>query len=34
VQVQVPMAVHRLAPQPANRDRADKAASPTPHVDG
>jgi hypothetical protein len=33
VQVQVPMAVHRLAPQPASRDRADKAASPTPHVD-
>jgi hypothetical protein len=33
VQVQVPVAVHRLAPQPANRDRADKAASPTPHVD-
>jgi hypothetical protein len=29
----VPVAVHRLAPQPANRDRADKAASPTPHVD-
>jgi hypothetical protein len=33
VQVQVPVAVHRLAPQPASRDRADKAASPTPHVD-
>jgi hypothetical protein len=32
--VQVPVAVHRLAPQPASRDRADKAASPTPHVDG
>jgi hypothetical protein len=29
VRAQVPVAVHRPAPQPANRDRADKAASPT-----